>query len=123
MGNGGHVNGTEKIVFTLNGGKAAGAGEITIRGPVNSGPQNNPLADIVAGTSFDLFLFNDVDVNGTRDPGDVLVGSVPFTVGSAQQSFTSLFAAAGGATFNGVEIAAKTTGGAFTLDNVEFLLD
>ena len=122
VGNGGHVNGTEKIVFTLNGGEAAGAGEITIRGPVNSNPQNNPLADIVAGTSFDLFLFNDANDNGLRETSETVGSVLPFTVGSAQQSFTSLFAAPGGLTFNGVEIAAKTTGGAFTLDNVEFLL-
>jgi Ca2+-binding RTX toxin-like protein len=120
VGSGGHVNGTEKIVFTLNGGETAGAGEITIRGPVSTNPQNNPLADIAAGTSFDLFLFNDTMItNGQRDPGE-LVDTVTFTVGSAQQSFTSLFAASGGLTFNGIEIAANTN--TFTLDNVEFLL-
>lgn len=120
--NGPHVNSTEKIVFTLQGGETAGAGEITIRGPVNGNPQNNPLEDIVANTSFDLSLFNDNFIsNGLLDSGE-LVTTLTFTVGSAQQSFTSLFAAAGGATFNGVEIAAKATGGAFTLDNIEFLL-
>jgi hypothetical protein len=119
VGSNGHVNGTEKIVVTLKGGETAGAGEITIRGPVNSNPQNNPLADIAAGTVFNVFMFNDGNNNGLRDSGED-VGNVTFTLGSAQQSFTSLFAAIGGSTFNGIEIAANTN--AFTLDNVEFLL-
>ncbi|MCA3640781.1 MAG: hypothetical protein IOC63_02840 [Methylobacterium sp.] len=120
VGNGGHVNGTEKIVFTLTDATTAGGGEITIRGPVNGNPHNNPLADIVAGTQFDVFLFNDDNNNGLRDTGED-VGALKFTVASAQQDFTAaLFPAAGGATFDGIEIAANT--GAFTLDNLEFYL-
>jgi hypothetical protein len=118
VGNGGHVNGTEKIVFTLNG-ETAGAGEITIRGPVNGNPQNNALADIVAGSSFDVFLFNDLDNNGLRGAGED-VDTLTFTVTSAQQAFTTLLAADGGATFDGIEIASKV--GSFTLDNLEFWL-
>jgi hypothetical protein len=120
VGNGGHVNGTEKIVFTLTDATTAGGGEITIRGPVSGNPHNNPLADIVAGTQFDVFLFNDDNNNGLRDTGED-VGALKFTVASAQQDFTAaLFPAAGGAAFDGIEIAANT--GAFTLDNLEFYL-
>jgi len=120
VGNGGHVNGSENIVFTLNDATTAAGGEITIRGPVSGNPGNNPLADIVAGTQFDVFLFNDDNNNGLRDTGED-VGALKFTVASAQQDFTAaLFPAAGGATFDGIEIAANT--GAFTLDNLEFYL-
>ncbi|PWS35407.1 hypothetical protein DFH01_17445 [Falsiroseomonas bella] len=119
VGSNGWVNGSESVTITTLSGDAALAGVLTIRGPVSSNPQNNPLADIAAGTEFLVRLFNDADNDGVVDGGE-LVEELSFTVGTAQQAFTADLVDAEGASFDAVQIAAVS--GAFTVDSLSLFM-
>lgn len=112
-----NFNGNDTLSLSLEGGREALGAEVTIRGAQGSNPQNNPLDDIAAGTSFDLVLFNDLDNDGVADAGEV-VSTQNFVVGSAMESFSVFLTDEDLASFDSVQIVAKS--GQFSLDSVDF---
>ncbi|MEO1250567.1 MAG: DUF5801 repeats-in-toxin domain-containing protein, partial [Pseudomonadota bacterium] len=108
LGQAGHINGTDTIRFDLQSDREGHSGQITIRGPVGSNPQSGPLADIAAGTTFEVRLLS----------GGSVIETLSYTVDSAQQAFTTVFADDAGQRFDAVEIAAVGQG-AFTLDAIQ----
>lgn len=112
-----NFNGSDALTLSLKGGREALGTEVTIRGAQGPNPQNNPLNDIAAGTSFDLVLFNDLDNDGVADAGEV-VRTQNYTLDSADESFTVFLTDEDLATFDSVQIVAKS--GQFSLDSVDF---